>query len=242
MISHNTIKSSFLLIALLGSVGWLSAQPEARDRILRIADVLDQRLHDRDLPPLPVVRYDPALGANARYQSDTIWVGQIQAEFQTDDDWMSILYHEYWHYRHEGEYAVGYDLQGQIINLDTGEMYEYIPSAYRIERSLRYYREQVLPDSLPFAKRERMIEAFREAVSQTQMLPFIYAPSNLSLEEIAAYEAQLAGEEIGLYRLSTASRNAIIERIAQQQDTHQRRLRYERKHQLGPDGLARKDD
>lgn len=231
------MRTALLIIILLGPSGWIVAQQEDENRILRIASLLDQGLKERGLEALPVIQYKSDLSANARYESDTIWIGQIQSEFQTDDDWMSIIYHEYWHYQHEGEYAVGRDSLGQILNWDTDQMYEYVPSAYRIERSLHYYQEQVLPDSLPFAKREHMLKSFREAVSRPQMLPLIYAPSNLSLEEIAAYEAQLAAEEMGLYRLSTASRNAIIERIAQQRDTYQRRLAYEQQQQLGPDGL-----
>ncbi|MFK7924094.1 MAG: hypothetical protein AB8H47_19205 [Bacteroidia bacterium] len=212
-------------------------QESTSDRILRIAQSLDQRLSERNKSSLPTIVYRADLDANARYENDTIWLGQIQAEFQTDEDWMSIIYHEYWHYQHEGEFAIGRDSLGQILQWDTDQWYTFTPSQYRIERTLRQYKISLSEENLSFANRERLLQEMRKTLSQSQELPFIYAPSNLSLEEIGAYEAQLRAEQEGLYELSTAARNAILERIAQQKDTYQRRKTYEKRQGRGPDGL-----
>lgn len=214
------------------------AQESAPDRISRIGQILNQRLSERNKSSIPTIVYQSELDANARYENDTIWIGQIQAEFQTDGDWMSIIYHEYWHYQQEGEFAIGCDSLGKILQWDTDQWYTYTPSEYRIERTLRQYEVSLSAENLSFANRENLLREMQKALSQTQELPFIYAPSNLSLEEIKAYEAQLAAEQEGVYELSTAARNAIVERIAQQKDTYQRRKAYEEQESLGSDGLS----
>ncbi|MEM6346991.1 MAG: hypothetical protein AAF927_24095 [Bacteroidota bacterium] len=214
------------------------SQESTPDRISRIVLNLNQKLNERAELPLPAVVYHAELDANARYENDTIWIGQIQAEFKTDDDWMSIIYHEYWHYLHEGIYRLGRDSAGQIVQWDTDQWYTYQPSEYRIKRVLEQYEATLVTVGDSFANREKLLEDMRKTVSQPQQLPFIYAPSNLSLEEIKAYEAQLEAEQAGYYQLSTAARNAILERISQQKDTYQRRKAYEVQMGLGPDGLA----
>ncbi len=214
------------------------SQESTSDRISRIVLSLNQKLNELAKLPLPAVVYRADLDANARYENDTIWIGQIQAEFHTDDDWMSIIYHEYWHYLHEGIYPLGRDGVGQIVQWDTDQWYTYQPSEYRIKHVLEQYEATLVAAGESFANREKLLEDMRKTVSQPQRLPFIYAPSNLSLEEIKAYEAQLLADREGLYHLSTAARNAILERISQQKDTYQRRKAYEAQMGLGPDGLA----
>ncbi|MEL7533852.1 MAG: hypothetical protein AAFN10_21235 [Bacteroidota bacterium] len=225
------------LIMLLLLANDACTQESTNDRISRIVHSLNQKLNQRAKFTLPVVVYRADLDANARYDNDTIWIGQIQAEFETDDDWMSIIYHEYWHYLHEGIYALGRDSAGQILQWDTDQWYTYQPTPYRIERVMKQYEVSLEAEGGAFANREKLLEEMHKTVSQPQQLPFIYAPSNLSLEEIKAYEAQLLADREGLYHLSTAARNAILERISQQKDTYQRRKAYEQQQGLGPDGL-----
>jgi hypothetical protein len=212
-------------------------------RLERIETDLRELLHDKQgnsLPLLPPVRFQPELDANARLARDTIWVGQLQRPFQTDDDIASLFYHEYQHYLFErsSTFPVRRDSTGQIVQWKTGEWFTFQPSAYRIERSLLYFQDSVLPTygELTESERAHHLAAMRQTVSQAQQLPFTYAPSNLSREEIAAYEAQLRGEAEGLYQLSSTARAEIKERLTQQKETLERRLDYEASHGLGPDG------
>lgn len=202
-------------------------------------EMLSEKQGD-SLPLLPPVRFYPALDANARLERDTIWVGRLQRPFQTDEDIASLLFHEYQHFLLErsNAFPVMRDSTGQIVQWKTGEWFTFQPSAYRIERSLLYFRDSVLPTygELTEVERKRHLDEMRQTVSQSQQLPFTYAPSNLSREEIAAYEAQLRGETEGLYQLSTSARAEIRERLTQQKETLERRQAYEAAQGLHPDG------
>ena len=208
------------------------------NRILRLARRLDEGLWARSQPALPPVKYVPGLEANARFERDTIFIGQIQREFHTEDDWISVIYHEYYHYLHQGEWTVATDSNGQIVQWQTEEWYTYHPTEYRIRRSLQFFEDSTLSEIGPLTEEEKayQIREMRKSVSRPQQLPFYYAPSHLSLEEIAAYKAQLMGMALGYYTLSEEAMAAIRERIGQQQDTWQRRKDYEDRHGLGPDG------
>ncbi|GAB4416593.1 MAG: hypothetical protein OHK0039_26110 [Bacteroidia bacterium] len=82
-----------LLLMWAWSACPLRAQAPYAQRIARLAAVLADRLG----APLPPVVVDTALPVNARYARDTIWMDLPQTGFSSDDDLMSILYHEYLH-------------------------------------------------------------------------------------------------------------------------------------------------
>ncbi|RMG28224.1 MAG: hypothetical protein D6730_05820 [Bacteroidetes bacterium] len=201
-----------------------------------LVTVLEGRLAAR----LPAVRCAPWLDANARFERDTIWVGQVQAAYGSPGDLLSILYHEYTHYLLAGEkrYPVCVDGEGRIVQWDTGRMYVYEPDSVEVAEQIAYIVQHVLPEYGPLSEAEKRahISRLRRDLSRPRELPFIYAPSNLALEEIAAYQAQLAGAQLGLYQLSVPARNAIARRLRQLADTYERRRQYEEQQHLGPDG------
>lgn len=226
----------WLLLGLLslGAIGGLGAQPATVDSLARaLATGLAVRGYRHPLPP---VRLDSHLTAHARYAHDTIWLGPVRPSFPTPGDRMSLIYHEYCHARWQarGRFAVGLDSDGDIIQWDTEEWLSYPPSAQQIEREMVRY------DSLYPGADPRLRAAFLASVSQPVRQPFRYAPSNLAREEIAAYQAQLAGAAAGLYPLSPVARQAIGIRLDQLAHTLRQRRAYERRHRLRPDGKPRR--
>lgn len=237
-------KVTCMLCAWLLLAGGSCQSPESfGDRILRLREALEVHMAEKgfdSLGALPPVWFKPELDANARFERDTIWVGRVQAAFETDADLMSLLYHEYMHsvFARQNRFPVAVDTSGKIVQWDTEEWYLYQPSDYRIERSMRAFQDSVLPTYGPLNGEQRRYQLMqmRKAVSAPQSLPFQYAPSNLSLEEIAAYEAQLDAAASGWLPLSVGALAEIQERIHQQKDTYARRKAYEEKWKLGPDG------
>lgn len=190
-----------------------------------------------DFPP---VYADPNLEANARYARDTIWLGNPQAAFSTFDDRLSLLYHEYIHWRHEqeGRYPVGTDSTGNILQWNTGEFYLHVPDSEEVARDLEHFEQAVLPAYGEMTTEDRAghLARFRRDMEMPRQLPFFYAPSHLAAAELAAYRAQLSGESAGLYALSAHARREIRIRMRQLNGTLARRQAYEQQHQLGPDG------
>jgi hypothetical protein len=230
---RSTIRSSSLLSAnRLTQVGQAKNQP--------LRDSLQARLWRLgDSAALPVVAIDHRLPSNARYARDTIWLGQVQAEFATFDDSLSLLWHEVQHHRLRGCYPVKIDAQGVPVQWMTDEQELIWLSPEQVERELA--RSIAFFAELPSAQRQAQLDRLRRDLSQPQSRPFRYAPSNLAREEMLAYQAQLVGEGRGLYQLSAEVRRSIRIRQYQLQQTLARRETYEKKHGLGPDGESVKD-
>lgn len=60
--------------------------------------------------------------------------------------------------------------------------------------------------------------------------------SNFALDELSAYQAHLDGENAGLLKLHDSTRDDIKNRILNFQVKYEKRLDYERRHNLNPDG------
>lgn len=208
-------------------------------RLQDLRTVLADRLAGAPIPP---VAYRPELDANARFSHDTIWVGRVQPAFQSDEDLIALLHHEYLHSQLEAEnrYPVALDSTGEIVQWMTEEWYAYQPTEYRIAQGMKQFQDSLSSTFLDLSSAEQsyQLRQMRTALATPQQLPFKYAPSNLALEEIEIYETQLKATENGLYRLSSAARAEIAERLYQQKDTWQRRKAYEAKHQLAPTGAS----
>ncbi|MEM7372497.1 MAG: hypothetical protein AAF587_28010 [Bacteroidota bacterium] len=227
-----------ILIEICGPICLAQVNPQLR--LSALADTLYHRLgEETSRTDLPEVRYQADLPANARYESGTILVGSIQSDYQTMDDSLSILLHEYHHYLQElaHEFLICEDSAGNIPQWSTGQIYEYVPTSEEIERDLQ---QTIGPWLEAFSEEQQQIELRRlkRDLSRPRKMLFVYAPSRLAEAEIDAYEAQLEGEQAGLYQLSEEARHAIIRRLGQLKDTLERRRRYEQTHGLHPAGCS----
>jgi len=213
----------------------------------RYGVMLEHRLHNAGINTsitFPVICQDLELPANARYQRDTIWLGTIQRDYHTLGDTLSLIYHEYLHkvWEVENRYPVITDNHGSPVQWITDTFYTYKPLMIQVERDVenleRYYRREY-----PHWDQEALaatIKPLRDLLAKAREIPFRYAPSNLALEEIAAYRAQLEGVEKGLYDLSDEAVRTIRVRLHQLENTYEMRVHYERSNELRPDGKKRK--
>ncbi len=224
----------------------LWAQKESRlfqtPALSKAVDTLEKRLSRQEEKSivLPPVFIDPELPSNARFIRDTIFLGPLQRDFHTFGDTLSILYHEYLHnvFWQEQRFPFQFDSTGQPIQIKTGTFYTYTPPPEQTERdleNLRFYYSRVEPELVGTALEQRL-QDMGKILSQPQQLPFVYAPSNLTLEEIEAYQGQLKGESMGLYTLSETAKKSIQFRIYQLEQTYDLRRSYEETNALGPDG------
>ncbi len=226
---------------ILGMQGELSGQ-SVNKQLEKYRSILADRLEvlshtDIDIP---VIIYQPQLPANARYHNDTIWLGTVQRDYHTLGDTLSIIYHEYLHktYRGLSMFPVRNDEEGNPVQWETHTFYRYNPLDVQVNRDVenlrRYYRK-----TYPTWSEEQIAQQLvplKVLLTESREIPFRYAPSNLALEEIKAYEEQLDGENQGLYKLSTEARNSILIRLHQLRQTYQLRIEYEDKHDIGRDG------
>ena len=224
----------------------LWAQKESRlfqtPALSKAVDTLEKRLSRQEEKSivLPPVFIDPELPSNARFIRDTIFLGPLQRDFHTFGDSLSIIYHEYLHkvFWEEQRFPIHVDASGQPIQIKTGTFYTYIPPPEQTDRdleNLRFYYSRVEPELVGEALEKRLNE-MRKILSQPQQLPFVYAPSNLTLEEIEAYQGQLKGESLGLYTLSETAKKSIQFRIYQLEQTYELRRAYEEENGLGKNG------
>lgn len=230
---------SCLLGCYLACLCFLRAQPPAgrvHERLAYLSGLLERRAGI----DLPVIRYRAELPANARYQHDTIWLGMLQQAYHTRGDTLSILYHEYLHaqFEEEGRFPLALDSLGEVPQWDTGEGYLASPDSLEVELIIARYRARLQAQRPPprASYLAAQLQQLRADLARPSWHPFVYAPSNLAREELAAYQAQLAGEARGYYRLSASARQAIQLRLRQLRATLQRRQTYEHRHGLNPDG------
>lgn len=235
-------KSRLIILFFL----FLSAGSQAQDRIQLLRQEMIHRisqLQGKKLTDFPPLILDKKLIANAKFEKDSIFFGNVQSVFQTFDDSLSILYHEYIHFQlqKKGKYKLGRDKQGIILQWDTGHTYTYQPHPKEVALNLSHFKADILPTYEGFKqmsdeKKEKLALAMEKDFSQKTTEAFIYAPSNLAKEELEAYKAQLKGEKSGLYVLSDACRDNLEVRIAQLKATYKRRRAYEKKQGLGKSG------
>ena len=198
------------------------------------------RLNGVPISPIPPVYVDTSLPSNARFVRDTIFIGPLQRDFHTFGDTLSLIYHEYLHkvFWEEQRYPFITAANGKPIQWNTGTFYTYTPHPGQTARdleNLRFYYARVEPD-LAGEALDKRLQQMKKVLQQPQELPFVYAPSNLALEELHAYKGQLEGEQMGLYQLSETARNSIKFRIFQLGQTYNLRKAYEQQEGLGPDG------
>lgn len=239
-------KSAYLLIFVIFSAQILSSQ----DRLYELRDTLQHRMShisrfsDEFLPP---IEQDLSLFSNASYIQDTIYFGNVQRFFQTFEDSLSLVYHEYIHHilQKKQAFDLEKDLSGNIVQWMTEETYFYQRLPEEVVRYAKHFREELLPSypnysSMSAEQKEKLIAHMERDYAKSQKEFFKYAPSNLAKEELVAYRQQLQGEKLGLYSLSRDASQEIEIRIKQLKDTFKRRRRYEKKNKLKRSG-ERKD-
>jgi len=206
----------------------LHSQPYSSSGQHRIDQLREGLMHRMKVSLFPPVQFDASLEANSRFARNTIWLGRVQPDFHTEDDTLSLLYHEYHHFLLQDSFPVGLDSAGVPLQWVTDIFFLYTPCPEEIERDLQSISQSL--DSIAYAALKHTLEKPRSQL-------FRYAPSNLSREEIAAYRAQLTGGRIGLYTLSYEARRAIQIRLYQLEGSTIRRQVYEKENGLGADGL-----
>ncbi|MEL6256550.1 MAG: hypothetical protein AAFR87_31395 [Bacteroidota bacterium] len=225
---------------------FLTTGIQAQERIQLLRQEMIDRISQSEgisLVDFPPVIQDKKLIANAKFDRDSIFLGNVQRVFHTFDDSLSILYHEYIHFllQKRGKYKLGRDKKGIILQWDTGRTYIYEPHPKEVALYLKHFTKDVLPtydgyEDMAKEKKEQILLSMKESFSQKETQLFIYAPSNLAREELEAYKAQLKGEKKGLYVLSKACRNNLEVRISQLKATYKRRRAYEKKQGLERSG------
>lgn len=239
----------FLLLLLLLIIHTPFLYPQASVEELR-TKLIERLSHSSQTYPVPVpgIYLDQNLPTNAKYEPDSIFLGKVQKVFQSFDDSLSLIYHEYIHhllYKAQ-KYEVALDSTGKIVQWLTEESYLYTPFPEEVNLYLRHFEEDVLPDypnykQMDPQEKERILTEMEEVFSQPQKSLFKYAPSNLAKEEIFAYKQQLKGEKLGLFVLSTEARQNLHMRIKQFKTTYRQRRVYEKKNNLLRSGAKRRN-
>ncbi|MEM6801387.1 MAG: hypothetical protein AAF696_08275 [Bacteroidota bacterium] len=218
----------------------------AQESIHQLRVVLIERMEEkgkRKIQHFPPISQDLNLISNASFRNDSIILGRIQATFQSFDDSLSIVYHEYTHFllSKKKRFRVGTNEKGEILQWDTGIIYTYTPYPEQVAAQVEYFREKVLPTYTGYAEmgaeeKERIIADIEKGYAKPDQMRFIYSPSRLAKEEIRAYRQQLKGEKLGLYQLTPSARQNIYLRIKQKKDTYKMNRAYEKKHKLKQSG------
>jgi RHS repeat-associated protein len=214
-------------------------------QVAKLKQVLTQRLNNfhgnNNYIPIPETKLDEKISANALYSDGVIYVSP-SGQFKNFEDQVSILFHEYTHYLNEcnGLYESKTDENGAIIQFKTDETYLQTPSLQEIDDNMKEWEESVLPmligPNTTKAETDQLKEMQRNIMSQPVEVPFRYAPSNLALDEISSYKAQLDGEKNGLFKLTDEARTEFTKRISTYTEIYNKRKDYEEKHNLNSDG------
>lgn len=205
-----------------------------QNRLLELVELLSVRVVEPVFQDQPLI-HQPEAPFNARFLRDTLFIGSIQPCYHSTEDSLSILYHEWFHYE-AGKislFPIQTDSMAVPVQWKTDVVYVYMPDSMEVAHEMFLWKSELPPSNLPDDK-------MRELLAGPQAIAFRYAPSNLALEEIAAYRAQLKGDHQGIYTLSPEARRAILVRIRQLEHTLFQRQAYEERNGLNPDGSKQK--
>ena len=200
----------------------------------KLVGLLDSLL-ETNYKPIPRLIYYPLMTSNAQWTDSAILIGQgfFNKWYITDDDRLSIIYHEYNHYLNSlsNKYPCRIDSCGNIFQSETGIFFEKPISPIEIEIDLY----EILETEMSEAEKQQCIASIKKPV----MMRFIYAPSNLSLDELECYRAELQANEIGIYKLSPRYEQLILYRIQLEELNLRMRLQYEIDENLNIDGTIK---
>ncbi|MDD3280584.1 MAG: RHS repeat-associated core domain-containing protein [Bacteroidales bacterium] len=206
--------------------------------------ILESRLkviQGLEYEPIPEIEVDTEIFAEGRYENEKIILNSIISD-ETFGYQLSLVNHEYKHHLNEcnNVYPLKRNSDGSIVQWETKETYLYIPTQYQIDSNMESWDEFYIDYYSKLGQSKEYIEKMRteyyNSISTPQERKFSYAPSNLALDEISAYEYQLEGEKQGLYILSEEDRNKINDRIDFFKFMYNLRVDYEKRNGLNPDG------
>jgi hypothetical protein len=222
-----------LLFLFLASCNYGGSDYAAKQQYLNnLKKVLENRLkssYNKEIL-LPEIIPDDSITSNAVWDGKKIKVGNMvfKSDFLTYEDKLSIIFHEYTHFKFSGKniYSCKIDSNGKIYQVYTDTLIVKIPSP--IDTSEIFYPKNILPET------ERIMLS-NEAKKNT-LIRFIYAPSNLSREEILCYEAELKANQEGITNISSLYKAMIKYQINAENIKMKYREEYENKHNLLPSG------
>ncbi len=186
-----------------------------------------QELHD-----IPPIIFSEKVTANAIWHNDTIRLGQslFTQKFFCKEDRLSILYHEYQHYRNElsNRFPCQKDLSGGIVQIETDIIFTRELSHSEIDQD---YTALVTEN---MSEKEKML--LWESLSLPNLMRFRYAPSNLAREEIFCYRSEVQANKAGMFKHSTEYAEYLHYRIKREQSYLKMRIEFEKKNKLRSDG------
>lgn len=190
---------------------------------------------------IPPVKWDPN-----EYRSHATWIdgaitirtgmyNQTNEEYKAQasaNDLVSIMLHEYRHFLNEdqGKYQAVQD-DGSFINFET-EIPKFTEE--EIEVKAKALKEELLAEDSQVS--EHLVEQIVEFEKSDWRSAWRYGPSNLSADEVSAYTLQKTLHENGTIKMSDMKYEKTLQRIEHYTTQMNRRLEYERTHNMGPDG------
>jgi len=189
-----------------------------------------------EIKELPSFSYDKSITSNAIYKNDTVFVGNLlfSQDFLSQEDQLSILYHETNHFMNDKQklYPCRIEEDGTIFQVMTDSLYEKPISPLEQEADLK---SLITVNSTP----EEIIQ-LKKATHGTVFVKFVYAPSNLAMDELSCYHSELNASKLGAFKLSTMYKSLLRYRIYLEQFHLKMRHEYELKNNLDPAGNSNK--
>lgn len=204
--------------------------------VTRFATEFKKRMNtvfDGDFEPVPNLRFKPDMTANALWDGKEICIGKgfFERTYFTDEDRISIIYHEYNHYLHDIKnlYPCKTDSSGKIYQFLTDIYFEKPICEVEIMLDMQQIADTTL------SKQELML--IEAAARKPCIMRLTYAPSNLSREEIACYKAEIEGDTcLKLYKHSHTYRALVEYHINVEKIYLKLRQQYEKEHDMNSDG------
>lgn len=206
------------------------------------ANSLEQRLikcfgnNFRELPPM---LYNKRIHRNAVFRNDTIFIGR---QFFTNpylgyEERISVIYHEYCHYNcwKENLFPCKTDTTGNIYQVKTSIFYKNPPSPVEL---LNYY--ETFCESVTSVDEK---ELYHKMITDSAIVRFIYAPSNLAREEIFCYQSEIdASQKYKLFNTNNDYIRLLQYQIEMEVIYLKLGLKYENENNLKPNGNIQTKD
>lgn len=172
------------------------------------------------------------ISTNAVYANDTIFLSKaiVQNCAFAEEDKISIIYHEWNHFKCDLENKFQYR---KTVN---GEIYQ-IPTNKLIKKD--FCKAEFILDSLSLIKpgmAENEKNLLLSSIKKASYVKFIYAPSNLSREEIYCYSKEMEAGKSGALKLSKMYFERLICRIKYEEKLLKLRRKFEAEHLLSETG------
>lgn len=216
----------------------INTQTDYNTTLQNLVVEFEERLWEAKLEKacsLPPIVFDSTVTASAVWRADTIRVGLsfFSQGFVTEEDQISILFHEYNHFlnEHKHRYPCLEDLSGSIVQVETDILIEKELTIEEIE----YDFKELVNDTMSSQEKQLL----REMVSKPSLMRFVYAPSNLSRDELHCYRAEKRGHEQGLFHHSDIYASFLSARIKREEEYLKLRIRFEELNTLRVDGSSR---